>query len=131
MVAVLHILLGILLLLGGFALTVIGFGLPEMFPHVRWFAVRSVVVGIALVVFALIDFVLAYGLWNGKGWAWFAALVFALLGIVFSVFSLFLRPGMGELIWLIIDLLIVYYLMQPRVQAYFGRGTVVPATQSD
>jgi uncharacterized membrane protein (DUF2068 family) len=103
---------------------VIGFALPEIFPHVLRFAVRSALVGIGLLVFASIAFILSYGLWNGKGWAWIAALIFALLGIVLSVLSLFLRPGIGELISLIIDLLIVYYLMQPRVQAHFARVTV-------
>lgn len=119
--AILQILLGILLLLGGFALTIIGFALPEIFPHVLRFAIRPALVGIALLGFASIAFILSYGLWNGKRWAWAAALIFALLGIVLAVVSLFLRPGIGELISLIIDLMIVYYLMQPRLQAYFGR----------
>jgi hypothetical protein len=126
--AVLHVILGILPLLGGFVLMVVGFVLPEMFPYVR-FAIRSATLGVGLVAFALMDFLLAYGLWRGKGWAWSVSLVFAVLGIILSVFALFVRPEVGELLSLIIDLVIVYYLIQPRVQAFFGRGTVPSPVQ--
>lgn len=126
LLVVLQVLLGVLFLLGVFALTVVGFGLQEVVPHVRFFPIRMFVVVIVLFVLAAIEFVLAYGLWNGMGWAWGASLIFAVLGIVFFVFSLFLRPGFGEIASLIIDLLVLYYLMQPRVQAYFGKGTATP-----
>lgn len=119
---ILQILLGILVLLGGIALSFAGFALPEMLPQVRFFATRSMLSGLGLVGLALIDFILAYGLWNGKGWAWIASLIFAVLGIGFSTFSLFIRPRIGEFVALVIDLVISYYLMQPHVQRYFGKG---------
>ncbi len=124
--AILQTLLGILTLLGGIAIASVGFVLPEIIPHVRWFAFRSFIFGLGLLVFALVDFILAYGLWKGKGWAWVGSLLFVLIGIVFSVFSLFVNPRIGELLSLIIDLVIVYYLMQPRVHAYFRRGGISP-----
>jgi len=108
----------------------IGFILPEIFPHVRYFAVRPSVTGIGLLGFALIDFILAYGLWSGRGWAWIVSLAFAVLGIIFSVVSLFVRPRIGEFVSLIIDLVIVYYLMQPRVQAYFRREPSLPIAEA-
>jgi uncharacterized membrane protein (DUF2068 family) len=122
----LQILLGILFFLGAFALTVVGFGLPEVFPHVRLFPVRLFVVAIVLFVLAAIELVMAFGVWSGFGWAWGSSLAFAVLGVVFFVFSLFLKPGLGEIVALIIDLLVLYYLMQPRVQAYFGKGAAAP-----
>ena len=126
LLAILQILLGTLFFLGAFALTVVGFGLPEVFPHVRFFPVRLFVVAIVLFVLAAIEFVLAFGVWSGFGWAWGSSLAFAVLGVVFFVFSLFLRPGLGEIVALITDLLVLYYLMQPRVQAYFGKGAAAP-----
>jgi uncharacterized membrane protein (DUF2068 family) len=111
---------------GAFALTVAGFGLPEVFPHVRFFPVRLSVVAIVLFILAAIELVLAFGVWSGIRWAWGSSLAFAVLGVVFFVFSLFLRPGLGEILALIIDLLVLYYLMQPRVQAYFGKGAAAP-----
>lgn len=122
LLAALQILLGILELLGGAALAVVTFVLPEMFPHVRFFASRSMFSGLGLVAFALVDFILAYGLWKGKGWAWVGSLIFAVIGLVFSALSLFMRPRLGEGVSLILDLVILYYLMQPRVQSYFGKG---------
>lgn len=124
MLVILQTLLGVLLFLGFVALTVVSFGLPELFPHIRLLIpVRLLVVAIILLVLAVIEFMLAFGLWSGMGWAWAASLAFALLGIVFAIFSLFLRPGIGEIASLIVNLLIVYYLMQPRIHAYFGKLT--------
>jgi uncharacterized membrane protein (DUF2068 family) len=125
--AALWILLGVLSLLGGGALTIVGFHLPEVFRG-RAFAVRSMFVGVVLIVVALTSFGLAYGLWKGKAWSWIASLAFVLFGIVFSVFSLSYRPGLGELVGLVVYLLSVYYLMQPRVKSFFGKGAVASAS---
>lgn len=127
LLSVLEALLGILFLLGVFALTVVRLSLQEVVPHVRLFPVRLFVVVIVLFVLAAVEFVLAFAAWNGMGWAWWGSLVFAVLGIVFFVMSLFLRPGLGEIVSLIADLLVLYCLMQPRVQAYFGKGALAQA----
>jgi uncharacterized membrane protein (DUF2068 family) len=122
----LEILLGILFVSGVFVLTVLGFSLPEVVPHVRFFPVRLFTITIVLLVLTGVEFVLAYAIWNGKGWAWIVSLAFAVLGVIFFTFSLFLRPSFGEIAALIIDLLLLYYLMQPRVQSYFGKGATAP-----
>ena len=125
LLAVLEALLGIVLFLGFIALTVVSFGLPELFPHMRLIIpVRLFVVAVILLVLALVEFLLAFGLWTGMSWAWVASLGFALLGIIFAIFSLFLRPGIGEIISLVVNLLIVYYLIQPRIHSYFGKVSV-------
>jgi uncharacterized membrane protein (DUF2068 family) len=80
------------------------------------------IAGTVLLVLAAVDFILAYCLWNGKSWAWIAAMVFALVGIVFSGFMLFIRPALGGMASLIIEILILYYLLQPKVQRHFGRS---------
>jgi hypothetical protein len=116
---VLEIALGVLTLLGGMALLFAGFILPEIFPRIRYVAAGSALSGFGLVGLAIVDFIVAFGLWTGVNWARTLALIFAVFGIGFSVLSLFLRPRVGEFIALILDLVIVYYLMQPRVQSYF------------
>jgi len=128
LLATLEVILGVLVLLGGLTIVIEGFILSDMFPHVRWFPFRITSIGIALLVFALIDFALAAGLWVGKRWAWIAGLVCAALGMVLGILSLFLRPGIGELIALVLDLVIIYYLMQPKVQAYFPKGLKAAST---
>lgn len=128
---ILHILLGVLLVFGGLTLLAVRFFLSELFPHVPWFASSAPLgIGITLVAFALIDFILAYGLWVGRRWAWIVALTFAVLGIIITVPSFFVRPGFGEIIALIIYLLVIYQLMQPRVQIFFGRGLASTTPQS-
>ena len=127
LLATLEVILGVLVLLGGLTIVIEGFILSDMLPHVRWFPTRIAGVGVALLVFAMIDFALAFGLWVGKRWAWIAGLVCAALGIILGILSLFLRPGVGELIALVLDLVIIYYLMQPKVQAYYPKGLKVAA----
>lgn len=114
LLAVLQIILGVLELLGAVAVAFVSFVLPEMFPHVRFFAPRSIFSGLGLVLFAFVEFILAYGLWNGKGWAWIGSLIFAVIGLVFSALTLFMRSRVGEVIALVLNLVIIYNLMQPR-----------------
>jgi len=69
-------------------------------------------------------------LWKGKGWAWIGSLIFAVIGLVFSAFTLFMRPRVGEAIALVLNLVIMYYLMQPRVQSYLGKGKLSVAAST-
>lgn len=119
MLTILEIILGILTLLGGMTLLFVSLILPEIFPRVRYVAAGSVLSGFGLVGLAIVDFIVAFGLWNGVNWARTLAFIFAVFGIGFSVLSLFLRPRVGEFIALVLDLVIMYYLMQPRLQSYF------------
>ena len=93
---------------------------PETVPLFRPFILTALVGGLISILFGLIDLILAYGLWKGRRWAWLSALVISFLEIVVSIFGLFLRPRTGELILLVIELVIVYLLMQPGVQRYCG-----------
>jgi len=98
--------------------------LPAAFPQIRPLSAISFTVGIVYVTFAVLDFVVAYGLWVGRKWAWVISIILSIFGIITSVFTLFLRPRAGEVLALVIDLVIMFYLIQPRVQAYFGRRTI-------
>jgi hypothetical protein len=115
LVVVLNVVLGMLLLTG-------------LIMHTRPFPAFGVFNGLAAIVFALVDFILAYAVWTDRKWAWAGSLIFSLFGIVASVFVLFVRPRTGEFILLIIDLVIVYSLMQPSVQRYFGKGSALLAS---
>jgi len=127
----LQILVGVLALLSGAAALFVRILLPEAFPQIRPFHATLFVAGVVFVVFAVLDFVVAYGLWTGKKWGWVLSLVLSILGVISAVFSLFLRPRVGQFLALLIDLAIILYLMQPRVQAYFGRRPVrIEGTES-
>jgi hypothetical protein len=72
---------------------------------------------IFLFIIALIEFVMAWGLLGGKGWAWIITIVFSAISILMGMLSLPLGlVGIG------INALIIYYLFRPHVKAFFGRG---------
>ncbi len=65
-------------------------------------------IGILIVLFeSLIRLVIAYGLWKGLKWAWYGAVVFAVIGL--------LNLGIGT----IINILILFYLFKEEVKTYF------------
>ncbi len=72
------------------------------------------VIGIIVLAIAVIGFVLAWGLWGGKRWAWAATLVLSALGILANLFSL---PV--SIIGILIYAAIVYYLTRSYVKAYY------------
>lgn len=115
LLAIIEIVLGVLLLLSAFGR---GF---DIMRHMRW-SVESA--GMFLVIFAAISFCLAFGLWTGKAWAWVGGIALAVFGIIFSVFTLFIRPTIGEGVYLIVNTVMIYFLIEPRVQRHFGSGSV-------
>lgn len=124
--AVLHVLQALVLFVGGLALFAVGL-MPRILlrmPHLL--TGRLSVLGGVLFVIALLELLLAYGLWIGKGWAWTFSFILAILGILFSVVFLILRGGVGSVVTLILDLVIVYYLMQRNVKAFFNKGSPSP-----
>ena len=79
---------------------------------------------VVLVILAVAELALAYGFWTGKGWAWLGGITLAILGTGFSIFTLYRHPTIGAIIYLIVDLLLIYYLIQPKVHNYFRHGNV-------
>lgn len=89
--------------------------------------ITAIALGIAAVfaIFGILAFVCAYGLWNGKGWAWYLSVILLVLALIGSLLSLAANPASG-IIGLIIEGLILWYFFRPYVKAFFGLG---PAPQ--
>lgn len=102
--------------LGTLALLFVAAARFELIQPMRW-SVESLT--IILLILGGFELALAYGFWTGKGWAWTVGLLFAILGTAVSIFALYVRPTPGEVIYLVIDLTVIYFLMQPRVHQYF------------
>lgn len=79
----------------------------------------GIILGGFVILIGVVQLLIAFGLWKGWGWAWFVALIFGILGIIFGLLSL--TSGLTGILGLVINIVIVYYLFQPRVKAYFGR----------
>lgn len=125
---ILDIFLGALILLGSAASTMGRIILSGIYPQIRGFPAMGVTYALASIGVAVIDFILAFGLWSGKKWAWYSSLIFSMLGVAAAVSTLFLRPQTGGLLSLVIDLVIMYLLIQPGVQRYFTKASAQLAT---
>jgi hypothetical protein len=92
--------------------------MPRMVGFFRGFLGMIVlVITIFLLILGLISFLLAYGLWTGKGWAWTLTFIFSIIGMLLGLVSL----PFGIII-ILIDVLILYYLTRPHVKAFFGKA---------
>jgi len=96
-------------------------GVPEAAPFAILLGAFGAVIGGLLILISIVCFIIAYGFWKGKGWAWVLGLIFAILGIISGLISL----PMG-IISIIINGLIIYYLTRPHVKAFFGRAAPIP-----
>lgn len=83
-------------------------------------AAAGVAFGGLLLILALVGFVLAYGFWTGKGWAWILGIIFSIIGIIIGLVSIIGNPS--SVIGIIINGLILYYLTRPHVKAWFGKA---------
>ena len=110
------VFIGILLLFRSLALGVPGGGLV---------ADAFLLLGILAFALGTFSFVLAYGLWSGKGWAWSLSIIGATIGLVLGVLGLVvsgLKPeSITDLIPIILSVLVLAYLYTSSVRAYFCR----------
>jgi len=128
LLAVLHVIQAVIFVLIGFVVVAVGgfisrrmLVVPHLLRGILW------IIGAVLIIVGLLYLVLAYGLWSGKGWAWWISLILAGLGVILSILSL-LRGGVVAVITLLLDLLIIYYLLKPNVKAFFGESGPQPIT---
>ncbi|PUA31208.1 MAG: hypothetical protein B9J98_07360, partial [Candidatus Terraquivivens tikiterensis] len=103
--AILEIIGGLILLGTGASFGVVGM-MAGAVPYAGFVLGPIIFTLVAIfVILGLLCFVIAYGLWTGKGWAWTVALVLAIIDIIFGLISL---PG--GIIGIIINAIIIYYL---------------------
>ena len=63
------------------------------------------------------------GAWMLKPWAWMLGLVLVGIGLVLSIVYILTGAGIGsQIISIVIDGVIIYYLMTPEVKKAFGRA---------
>jgi hypothetical protein len=78
----------------------------------------SIVAQIYLPV-AGINLLVAYGLFNGKQWAWQVTIVLSIIAIVAFVIGMFTINVVGANV--IISGIVLYYMLTPGVKEYFGK----------
>jgi len=127
--AILAFVFGILLILGSVLVAALSAFIPEL---IKIYGIPVIVGGldvssfiqvflIAIAVFAavlgILHIVAAYGIWIGAGWGWVLAVVVVILNIIWSLLTL---PN--GIVGLVINAVILWYLMQPYVKAFFGKA---------
>lgn len=76
--------------------------------------------GVFLLIYALFAAAVAWGLFRGARWAWYAALVLAGLGIVNGLLSLMGGDFLGAILAFVLNGAVIWYLLKPDVKAFFG-----------
>jgi hypothetical protein len=72
------------------------------------------------IALGIAEFVVAWGLLKGKGWAWIVTIIINIISAVLNIISI-AAGGIENIGGLIINGIIIYYLYRPNVKAYFGR----------
>ena len=125
-------ILAVLQVLGGLAFFVLGvitlalvgslLPLPQDVSEAAVFVVVVVsIIGGIMSVFGILGFVVAYGYWNGRGWAWTLGIVVTVIGLILSLLIIPQRLSY-MIISLIINGLIIYYLTSLDVKGWFGKN---------
>ena len=112
-IAALQIIVGIIYIVFAFLFGAIGLMGSSDMDAMGGSFVTVILVGIAIPCF-----IMSWGLLKGKSWAWTITLILTIIGLIMSIVSL-------NVIGVIIDVIILYYLFRPHVKAYFGKGSVV------
>ncbi len=135
--------LGILYILGGTGMmllaTILGFlsyalldSLAQnpnfmLFGSVEYFLTSSML-ALVLGIVAIIQFTIAGALFSGKNWGRTVVIIFVIIDLTFETISLFVGNVIG-IIFLMFDILILYYMWRPHVIAYFKGVNVQSAQQ--
>ncbi len=114
--AVITLILGLIALIA--APTV--FALLPAIADMPWLsaigAAVGIILGIILIVLAVIDYLIARGLWKGKNWARIVVIVLAALSLISSLSAL---PA--SILTIIIDGVIIWYLgFNSKAKNYFN-----------
>jgi len=111
-IGILWIIGGLLLLLGGGGLA-LGFG--------ALFGAMGVAFGAFFAIIGLLELLLGVGCFMAWPWVWTVGVIITAINLLSAIYAV-ITTGWGALISLIISLIILYYLFQPHVKAYFGKA---------
>ncbi|KQM10964.1 hypothetical protein AOA80_10925 [Methanomassiliicoccales archaeon RumEn M1] len=136
LLAILNILVGVLLLLGALGLFLaMSLAGDPVFQEAladsdvpEWFmdqlSLLLGVLGAFSLIMGVLSLVVSYGFLNGKGWSWYLAVIYGFLSVGLTVVSTILTGGLIDFLTLgisiVIPVLIIVYLFQPHVKAWFS-----------
>lgn len=114
---VLHVLAAIALFFGASFITSM---LSQVGPFSTVTGGVAIFAGIIMLLFAALTFFISKGLWTGQNWARIIVIIFAALGVIFGIISLF-TGNFSSIISILIDGIIAYYLWYAKeVVSFFS-----------
>lgn len=97
-IAILNVISGIIMLIGGVGLAAVGSALPTMttvnpnaggqMALVGLLGGGAAAVGAVLIVLGIVSFIVAWGLFKGKGWAWTVTIILSAISVIMGIVSL-------------------------------------------
>lgn len=81
------------------------------------FVIPLVVVFLILGIFS---FILAFGLWTGKHWAWVSTVVLSIIGLALSIIGTILGNYL-DIVLIVLYVVMLGYLSSSGVRTFFGR----------
>jgi uncharacterized membrane protein (DUF2068 family) len=128
-IGILEIILGVVFLLAGVVVAAIGeSGFFTSYGYGEFSGLEQVA-GVLIAVAGLVAVGIGWGIWSGKTWAWYLAVIFYFLGALLALVQL-AGQSYTAVVSLLIDLLLLWYFFRPHVKAYFGRGASAPPVQA-
>jgi hypothetical protein len=101
---------------------------------VKNFSYFLYLIAVIITLFSLIHFIIAYGLLKGKSWARLTTLIISIISIIGNILLILIILGLffivesipstpsilfGNILTIIINTLIIYYLLRKEVKDYF------------
>jgi preprotein translocase subunit Sss1 len=77
-------------------------------------------VGVILIPIGIVYFVVAYGLFKGRPWAWTLTVILSIISIVLNVITIAILSVLS-IINIVFSGIILYYVYRAHVKAYFGK----------
>jgi hypothetical protein len=121
--AILEALIGLVMVFEGSGLALLG-ALAGMFTEglADFLGALSGILGVVMIVIGVLSFFTAFGVWNGRSWAWTLSVVLTILGLLFGLIFLF-GSLILQIVWIVVYAVIIYYLYRPNVKFFFGKSS--------
>ncbi len=140
-IAILIVIGGIFLLIGGISLVGLGSflsmtsediiqsnGISSEVTQLASLGMIPLVLGVMMLILGIAYLIVSYGLLKGKGWAWVITIIVTIIGLIMQIISAIIVGSITSSIWyglashivgIIISGVIIYYMFRPHVKAFY------------
>jgi hypothetical protein len=112
-------IIGILWIIGGLLLLMSGIGAATFGGLLL--GPTGTAFGAVFILLGLFNIIIGIGCFTGWSWVWTIGVILTLISLLNAIYAIF-TIGWGALLSLLIAVIILYYLFQPNVKAYFGKA---------